>query len=338
MNLLPDQLLKEVKQKKLQSLYFLHGDEPYYLEKIADEIERVAIPTTEKGFNQFVLFGKDIEVGQILNSARRFPFMAERQLVIVKEAQQISGFDNKDKVKLLEDYALSPLSSTILVICFQGNYDARKPLLKAFDKTGVVMQSKKLYDNKIPDWIASYVREQGIKISPKAIQMMAENIGNDLKRIVSEIDKMLINLTLGEEISAAVVEKYVGISKEYNIFELQKAITQRDVLRCNRIADYLAANPKDNPLPQVVSMLYNFFSKVLMVHGTIDKSEATLAPILSVNPFFVKDYLMAARQYPIAHTVNIIKAIRYADNASKGIVGINDEQVVLRELIYRILH
>lgn len=335
----PEQALKDIRQKKLQPLYFIHGDEPYYIDLLADAIEKVAVPEAEKGFNQFVLFGKETDIGTILNYARRFPFMAERQLVLVKEAQQISGFDSKEKTAFLEDYASRPPASTILVLCFQGNFDMRKSLPKVFERHGAMIQSKKMYDNKLPDWVGEYARSLGTKISIKAIQMLVENIGNDLKRITSEIDKILLNLTASEEITAAIVEKYVGISKEYNVFELQKALTQRDILKSNRIANYLAANTKDNPLPQVLIILYNFFSKVLVVHGTPDKSEGNLASVLGVNPFFVKDYLSAARQYSLGHVVNVIKAIRRADNASKGIeVGSVNEEAVLKELIFRILH
>lgn len=347
----PEQALKEIKQKKIQPLYLIHGDEPYYVDLLADEIEKVAIPAADKGFNQVVLFGKEADLGTVLNSARRFPFMADRQLVLVKEAQQINDLDSKEKdkdknknkvkdnAKLLEEYVLHPLSSTILVLCYQGNFDARKSLYKTFEKQGVVVQCKKMYDNKLPDWVGEYTRAQGTKISIKAIQMLVEYIGNDLKRLTSEIDKILINLKASEEITAAIVEKYVGISKEYNVFELQKALTQRDVVKSNQIAQYLAANPKENPLPQVLMVLYNFFSKVLIVHSTKDRSEGHLASVLSVNPFFVKDYVAAARQYPLPQVANAIKALRLADNASKGIeAGSSDEHAMLRELVFRVLH
>ena len=335
----PEQVLKDIRQKKIQPLYFIHGDEPYYIELLADALEKAVVPAAEKSFNQFVVFGKDVEVGGVVNYARRFPFMADRQLVLVKEAQQVAGIDNKDKNALLEAYALKPLPSTVLAICFQGNFDARKSLPKSFEKNGVVVQSKKMYDNKLPDWVAEYIRSRGAKVSPKAIQMLVEYIGNDLKRMVSEVDKVLLNLTVADEISAAVVEKYVGISKEYNVFELQKALTQRDVLKANRIANYLAANPKENPLPQVLIILYNFFSKILLVHTSRDKSEAGVAAVLGINAFFAKDYLLAARNYPVAHVAHVISALRHADNASKGIAaGAADGNAILRELVFKILH
>jgi len=339
MNLTPEQALKEIRQKKIQPLYFIHGDEPYFIDSLTDALEKAVVPAAEKGFNQFVLYGKDADVGTILNYARRFPFMAERQLVMVKEAQQSNGLDGKEKTGLLEDYATRPLSSTVLVLSFQENFDMRKSLPKTFEKNGVLVQCKKMYDNKLPDWVGEYARGRGVKISIKAIQMLVENIGNDLKRLTSEMDKILLNLTASEEITAGIVEKYVGISKEYNVFELQRALTQRDVLKANKIVNYLAANPKDNPLPQVLIILYNFFSKVLVIHGTKDKSDGNLASVLGVNPFFVKDYISAARQYALIQVVKAIKSLRHADNVSKGIEsGSMDERAILKELVFNILH
>jgi len=334
-----DQLLKDIRKNKLAPLYLLHGDEPFYLDQLADEIEKVAVPEAEKGFNQFVVFGKDTDVGAVLNMARRYPFMAERQLVLVKEAQQLGGFNEKGAQTLLEDYALSPLPSTVLVLCHQGNIDERKALPKAFAKQGVLLQSKKLYDNKVPDWIGDYCRQQGTKVSLKAIQMLADFIGNDLKRMASEIQKILLNLQAGEEISAETVERLVGISREYNIFELQKALTQRDVLKANQIVDYFSRNPKDNPLSPMLILLYQFFAKVLMVQSSRDQSDKTLASLLGVNPFFVKDYLQTARAYPLWKVAGIIHSIRRADALSKGInAPVQTEGAILKQLVFEILH
>ncbi|WP_128543440.1 DNA polymerase III subunit delta [Larkinella soli] len=334
-----EQVLKSIRKKELQPLYFLHGEEPYYIETIADEIEKVAVPAQEKGFNQFMVFGKDTDVGAVLNMARRYPFMAERQLVLVKEAQQINGFGEKAAQSLLEEYAKSPLPSTILVLCHTGPFDERKGLAKAFGQKGVLIQSKKLYDNKVPDWIGEYCRQQGAKISLKAIQMLFDYIGNDLKRLAGEIDKILINLKVEEEISAETVERLVGISKEYNIFELQKALTQRDVVKANRIVDYFSRNPKDNPLPPMLILLYQFFSKVLMVQASRDQSEKSLAATLGVNPFFVKDYLQTARAYPLWKVAGAIHSIRRADALSKGINAPTlSEGEILKQLVFEILH
>jgi DNA polymerase-3 subunit delta len=334
-----DQILKDVRKKNFAPLYLLHGDEMYFVDLIADEIEKVAVPEHEKGFNQFTVFGKDTQVGAVINLARRYPFMADRQLVLVKEAQQMGGLNEKASQSLLEEYAKSPLASTILVLCHTGPYDERKALAKAIGQKGVLLNAKKLYDNKVPDWIGDYCRQQNIKISLKAIQMLFDYIGNDLKRLVSEIDKIMINLKVGEEISADTVERLVGISKEYNVFELQKALTLRDVLKANRIADYFGRNPKDNPLPPMLIILYQFFTKVLMVQASRDQSEKTLSAMLGVHTFFVKDYLQTARAYPLWKVAGIIHSIRQADALSKGIDAPSlNEGAILKQLVYEILH
>ncbi len=332
-------LLKDIRAKRIQPIYLLHGDEPYYLDRIADEIEKVTIPAAERGFNQFVLFGKDTDVGGVINYARRYPFMAERQLVLVKEAQQLNGLKDKASQTLLEEYALNPLTSTTLVICHNDLLDERKAWIKAFGKKGVLLGVKKLYENKLVDWIGDYCRQQGARVSIKACQLLADHIGNDLKRLASEIDKVLLNLRVDEEISAATVERLVGISKEYNVFELQKALVQRDVVKANRIVDYFGRNAKDNPLIVILGQLFSYFSKVLLVQSSKDQSDKALASLLGVNPFFVKDYLQAARTFPLVKVAAIIHAIRRADALSKGIdAPTMSESDVLKQLVFEVLH
>lgn len=339
-----DALLKDIRNKRIAPVYLIHGDEPFYIERVADELEKVVVPVAERGFNQFVLFGKDTDVGAVLNYARRYPFMAERQLIIVKEAQQMGGINDKSAITLLEDYALNPLPSTVLAICYvredgKPALDERKAWVKAFGAKGKLLGVKKLYDDKLPDWVGYYCREQGAKVSPKACQLLADHIGNDLKRLAGEIDKILINLHVGEEISAATVERLVGISKEYNVFELQKALVQRDVVKANQIVDYFGRNAKDNPLVVVLAQLFAYFSKVLLVQASKDQSDKGLAPLLGVNPFFVKDYLSAARTFPLPKVADIIHAIRLADARSKGIDAPSmTEADILRELVFTILH
>ncbi|MFD2934147.1 DNA polymerase III subunit delta [Spirosoma flavum] len=339
-----DALLKDIRNKRIAPVYLIHGDEPFYLDRIAEELEKVAVPIAERGFNQFVLFGKDTDAGAVLNYARRYPFMAERQLVLVKEAQQMSGINDKSTQTLFEDYALNPLASTILMLCYvkeegKSGLDERKSWVKAFAAKGKLLSIKKLYDAKIPDWVGEYCREQGVKISPKACQLLADHIGNDLKRLASEIDKMLINLHVGEEISAATVERFVGISKEYNVFELQKALVQRDVIKANQIIDYFGRNPKDNPLVVILAQLFGYFSKVILVQASKDQTDKGLAPLLGVNPYFVKDYLTAARTFPLSKVAAIINSIRRADARSKGIdAPTMNEGDILRELVFEVLH
>lgn len=339
MDISPDALLKEIKAKKFRPVYFLHGEEPYYIDAIVEELEKSVVPESERGFNQFILYGKDTDITGVLGYARRFPFMAERQLIVVKEAHKLGGVEQKEQQARLEDYAKNPLMSTVLVFGYQAKADERKAFVKAFDAHGVAMQSKKMYDNKLPDWVSSYCHTEGVKVSPKAVQMLVDNIGNDLKRLSNEIQKIMVNLKVGEPIDADTVQKYVGISKEYNVFEFQKALSQKDIIKANRIAAHFAANTKENPLAPVLIILYNFFTKVLVTHTTADRSEKGLAAALSVNPYFVKDYVQAARNYPIGKLVHIVHYLRICDGHLKGVDGgAVTEGELLKELVFRIVH
>jgi DNA polymerase-3 subunit delta len=335
----PDTILKEIRSKKFKPLYFIHGDEPYYIDAIAEELEKRVVPESEKGFNQFVLYGKDTDLTGVLGYARRFPFMAERQIVIVKDANKLGGIEQKEQQARLEDYALNPVPSTVLVFCFHANADERKSFIKAINTHGAVVQSKKLYDNKLPDWVAAFCQQEGVKISPKAIQMLVDNIGNDLKRLSNEVRKIMVNLRVDEGIDATAVERFVGISKEYNVFEFQKALMQRDVIKANQIASYFSANSKDNPLSPILIILYNFFAKLLLAHASKDKSEKGLAAELGVNPYFVKDYLLAIRNYPLPKVAHIIHYLRECDSRLKGLDGVSiPERELLRELVFKIVH
>lgn len=339
MAITPDVVLKEIRGKKYKPLYFVHGDEPFYIDSISEELEKRVVPESERGFNQFVLYGKDTDVAGVLSYARRYPFMAERQLIIVKDANKLGGIEQKDHQARLEDYALNPLTSTVLLLCYQANADERKSFIKAFNTHGAVVQSKKMYDNKLPEWVASFCQTEGVKISPKAVQMIVDNIGNDLKRLTNEIRKIMVNLRVDQGIDAEAVERFVGISKEYNVFEFQKALATRDVLKANRIATYFSANSKDNPLSPILIILYGFFSKILLTHAAKDKSEKGLAAELGINPFFVKDYTAAARNYPLRKTAHVIHYLRECDGRLKGLDGVSiPEGELLKELVFKIVH
>jgi DNA polymerase-3 subunit delta len=334
-----DVVLKEIKAKIYKPVYFLYGDEPYYIDIIAEKLENQVVPESEKGFNQFVIYGKDSDVAGVLSYARRFPFMAERQLILVKDANKLGGIEQKEQLARLEDYAQNPLSSTVLVLCFQGNADERKSYIKAFSAHGSVVQSKKLYDNKLPEWVSAYCKGEGVKISPKAVQMMVDNIGNDLKRLTNEVKKMMVNLTIDQGIDADAVERFVGISKEYNVFEFQKSLIMRDVVKANRIVSHFAANAKDNPLAPMLIILFGFYAKLLLAHASPDKSERGLASELGINPYFVKDYLTAMRNYPLPKVPQVIHYLRECDARLKGIDGVSyQEGELLRELVFKIVH
>ncbi|AWV96884.1 DNA polymerase III subunit delta [Arcticibacterium luteifluviistationis] len=333
------QELAAISADNLNPLYFLHGAESYYPNAIAKKIAQLAIPEHEKGFNEFILFGKELTVGAVLNNARRFPMMAEKQLVLVKDAELIQDIGTKDAQNLLTSYANEPLKSTILVLVFGKAMDVRKAFVKAFDKNGVMINAKKLYDNQVPDFIMEICQEKKHKISPKAAQLLFEHIGNNLEAIVKEIEKMLINLPSEAEIDGNAIEKYVGISKDYNVFELQKALTIKDIRKSFQIVNYFAANTKDHPIQPVILILYNFFSKVLLVHGSKSNPGANLASLLKVNPYFVKDYTKASQNYPIGKLMNIISALRNADKHSKGIeTGTKVPDDMYKDLINSILY
>lgn len=339
MPLSPDAALKAIKSRQLVPLYLFHGDEPYYLDQLTDLLEEAVLPPAERAFNQFVLFGKDLNVPSLLGYAKRFPMLADRQLVLVKEAQGMAGLEAKDSLRFLEEYLNHPLPSTVLALCFKELIDERKNWVKAFEKGGVVVASRKLYENKLPDWIAEYCHERGVKVSKNALMMLAEFVGNDLKRLANELDKILLNLRAGQDITAEVVETYVGVSKEYNSFEFQKALFQRDVARANQIAAFFAANPKNYPLQPILIVLYNYFSKLMLVHAAPDRNEKILAAQLGVNPYFVKDYLMGQQRFSAEKTAQVLSALRQADAQSKGVdVGTVDEGAILRDLVFSILH
>lgn len=334
------QILKNLKAGQYAPIYFLHGEEPYYIDLISDEIETNALDEAAKGFNQIVLYGKDVRINDILGNARRFPMMSNRQVVIVKEAQNILDLGKEEGDKQLMQYLANPQPSTILVFCHKHKtLDKRKVLFKAFEKHAVILTSSKLYDNQVPDWIRGYIKDKGFSITDKGVFMLSEFIGNNLERLSNEIDKLLINLKEKVEINDHHIQKYIGISKEYNVFELQKAVATRDILKANKIVRYFEANPKSNPVIPVISVFYSFFSKLLVLHTTQDKSENNLASVLKINRFFIKDYLVAARNYPPGKVVSVVQDLRHADLQSKGVNAANlPDEEILKELIFKILH
>ncbi|UBM59556.1 DNA polymerase III subunit delta [Marinilongibacter aquaticus] len=334
----PNQILDKLSAESLQPLYFLHGTEPFYPNAIAKKITELAIPEHEKGFNEFILFGKDLSVGDILNTARRFPMMAQRQLVMVKDAEQIQDLNDKAAQGLLENYAKQPLDTTVLVLLFGKAMDERKGFVKAFGQKGVLLNAKKLYDNQVPDFILQYCLAKNRKISPKASLLLFEHLGNNLESIAKEVEKLLLNVPEGAEIDAHLIERFVGISKDFNVFELQKALVQKDARKSLQIVNYFAANPRTNPIQPVILILFNFFSKVLLVHGSQNSPDANLASLLKVNPYFVKDYTQAARAYPLGKAMQVIAVLRNLDKQSKGIdTGQKTDADLYKEMIFGIL-
>jgi DNA polymerase-3 subunit delta len=329
-----EQIISDLKNKIYYPVYFLAGEEPYYIDTISDFIEDHVLSDVEKEFNQTVVYGRDTDVLSIISQAKRYPMMANYQVVIVKEAQNIQ------KIEELLAYIENPLTSTLLVINYKyKKVDKRKSFFKQVDKKGVLFESKKLYDNQVAGWINTYVEQKGFKITPKASAMLAEFLGTDLSKIVNEVNKLVLNVPESSEINDELVERNIGISKDFNIFELQNAIGSRNILKANQIINYFAANPKENPLVKTITLLNTFFSKVLIYHQLEDKSRNNAAAALSVNPFFVKDFQDAARQYSLGKLIRIIGYLREYDLKSKGVGNIStSDGELLKELLYKILH
>ncbi|MCH2032062.1 MAG: DNA polymerase III subunit delta [Tenacibaculum sp.] len=327
-------IVDDIKQGKLKPIYFLMGEEPYYIDKISDFIEETVLDESEKGFNQIVMYGRDVSVDEIVSSAKRFPMMAEHQVIIVKEAQDLIRTIDK-----LEAYATNPQPSTILVFNYKyKKLDKRKKVYKAIAKNGLIFESKKLYENQVGDWITKVLRGKKYSIEPKASQMLVEFLGTDLSKISNELDKLTSVLKEGTIISPNHIEENIGISKDFNNFELRKAVGNKDVVKANRIINYFSQNPKNNPLVMTISLLNSFFTQLLMYHGLQDKSKASVARALGVNPYFVDDYVSAARNYPMRKVSQVIGFLRDSDVKSKG-VGANQSQAdILKELIFKILH
>lgn len=333
-------ILSELKARKYAPVYFLHGEETYYIDLISDYIEQNVLSDSEKGFNQVILYGKDVTMAAVLTNARRFPMMAERQVVIVKEAQEIPDLNKETGSKLLLDYLKNQVPSTVLVFCHKHKtLDKRRELGKNIDKLAVTLTAKKGYDNQLPDFVAEYVSEKKVSMDDRAILALCEFVGNDLHRLANEIDKLIISLPKGESITVDQVINQVGVSKEYNIFELQRAILNRDMLLANKIVNYFERNTRKNPIIPVVAYLYSFFSKALVATQVTDKSDKGLASELKVSPYAARDYTSALRQYPRQKIIDNISSLRDADLKLKGVNnGSANEGQIFRELVWRLMN
>ena len=336
------ELLKDLKNRKYKPLYLLHGEEPYFIDLVSNYIEHSLLPEAEKGFNQTVVYGKDTDIMTVLNAAKRYPMMADYQVVLVKEAQDMKWGKDDDGKKGIDpvlSYLENPLPSTILVFCYKyGKFDKRKKTYKAIEKNGIVFESAPLYDNKIPSWIEGYISDKGYKINAQASAMLSEYLGNDLSKIANELEKLMLNIAAGQEITLKLIQDNIGISKEYNVFELQAALSKKDAYKVNQIINYFEANPKANPIVLVLGNLNNYFSKVLAYHYVKDKSQQNLARELGVNPFFVKDYEQAGRSYNYPKTMQIISYLREYDLKSKGVESNAPHGELMKELMFKILH
>jgi DNA polymerase-3 subunit delta len=333
------EILDNLRARKFSPVYVLQGEEPYYIDLISNYIEEHALSESEKGFNQVVVYGKDTPVNVILTHARRFPMMAERQVVIVREAQDIPDLQKETGAKLLLDYITKPVPSTILVLCHKHKtLDKRRELGKKIDQLTTSATFKKIYDNQLPAFVQEYMKAKGMKIDDQAVRVLCEYVGTDLSRLSNEMDKVLIATEKGSTISAEMVMSQVGISREYNIFELQKAIIAKDALQVAKIVNYFESNTRKNPVIPLVAFLYSFFSKLLVASAAGDKSERNLVSLLKISPFAAKDYTAALQRYNTTQLVNGIHFLKEADLKLKGVnSGSEDEGQILKELVFRIM-
>tara|TARA_R110002124_G_scaffold227889_1_gene393220 strand:+ start:126028 stop:127032 length:1005 start_codon:yes stop_codon:yes gene_type:complete len=327
------QIVNSIKQGDIRPVYFLMGEEAYYIDAISNFIEATVLSEEEKGFNQMVLYGRDVSIEDIVSNAKRYPMMAEKQVVIVKEAQDLSR-----TIENLVSYVENPQPTTVLVLCYKyKSLDKRKKLSKSIAKNGIIFESKKLYENQVPDWIRRVLAGRGYTITPKAAQMLVEFLGNDLGKVNNELEKLQLIIKPGEQITPQLIEENIGISKDFNNFELQNAIGSRDLKKAFSIVQYFGQNTKNHPMVMTIALLYSFFSKLLKYHALSNKKEAPKA--LGVSPYFIKDYELAARNYPMKKVSSIIASIREVDMKSKGVGAANLSQGdLLKELLVKIFN
>lgn len=329
------QLEANLKAAKYHPVYLLQGEETYYIDKATEYFENNIVDKEARDFDQTVLYGKETDMRTILSYAKQFPMMSPYKLVLVKEAQTLSS----NEWELLAEYLKHPLQQTLLVFCYRNKkLDKRYKAYKAINDVGCIYDCPKLYDNQVPDWIGTFVNQHGHTVTQKGSVLIAEYLGNDLSRIANELTKVFISLKPGDVIDDDVIEQNIGISKDYNVFELQNAIGRRDVVQCNRIVNHFAANPKDNPIQMVLPSLYGYFIKIMMYHQVPNKSEA--ASVLKIHPFFLKDYATAAQNYSLGKLASCIGYLYDADLRSKGIRNSNTvtDGELMKELIFKVIH
>lgn len=328
-------IINDIKSGIIKPIYFLMGEEPYYIDKLAEYIEKNILQEHERDFNQTVLYGRDVTIDEIVSNAKRYPMMADKQVVIVREAQDLVR-----TIDQLESYAEKPMETTVLVICYKyKTLDKRKKLIKNLLKNGVVFESKKLYENQVGLWITRVLQGKKYAIEPKANAMLVQFLGADLSKIANELDKLSIILPQNTQITAKHIEENIGFSKDFNVFELQNALGSKDQLKAYKIAQYFADNPKDNPMVVTTSLVFSFFIKLLKYHGFKDRNPNNVAKVLGVSPFFLKDYDVALRNYPMKKVSQIVATLRDIDVKSKG-VGANGLPThdLLKEMLVKIFN
>ncbi len=331
-----EEIVRNLKNEVYSPIYFLMGEEDYYIDRISDYLVNHALTETEKEFNLTVLYGADTDIATVINAAKRYPMMSKYQVVVVKEAQHLRNIEE------LTYYLQKPLASTILVFCYKhGALDRRKKITAEIEKAGVLFESKKLKEAQLPGFISSYLKRKQVEIEPKASEMMAEFVGADLNRMAGELEKLIITLPAGQKrITPELIERNIGISKDYNNFELRNALIAKDVLKANQIVKYFEENPKNNPLQVTLAVLFNFFANLMLAYYAPEKTDQGIAAQLGLrSPWQSKDYMIAMQKYSGVKVMQIIGAIRECDAKSKGIGNPSTpDGELLRSLVYIILH
>ena len=328
-----EKIIAEWKKKVFKPIYWLEGDEEYFIDKVMDHAEHNILNDTETEFNLTVFYGKDTAWPDVINACRRYPMFSERQVVLLKEAQQMRDIEK------LESYIENPLGSTILVVSYkEKKIDGRTKFAKLLKERGVLLSTKKIYENQLPQWTEEIVHNHGYEISRKALMLLIDHIGNDLNRIENEIEKILVNLGKRKTINEDDIEEFIGISKEFNVFEFQNALGNKDLSGCIRIVQYFEANPKAAPIQLIFPSLYSFFSKLYMIHGLSSRDEKTVAAATGINPFFVKDYLKAAKEYSFPQVEKAILLLQQYNLKSVGVSDIGTEDAsLLKEMVFKII-
>jgi len=328
------EILKSLKNKEFKPVYFLYGDESFFIDEISDYIEQHILQDAEKAFNQTICYGKDTDPLTLLDTLQKYPMMSEYQVVLLKEAQQMKN------IAELKSYIEQPLKSTIFVICYKNKtLDKRTAFAKTITKYATVLESKKLYDNKVPAWINEYLKHKKYNIEPKAAFLLTEYLGADLSKISNELKKLILNLNEGETITPNLIQMYSGINKDFNVYELNKALSTKDIVKSNRIVNYFINNPKANPFVVTLGAMFGYFSKIMLMHTNANKSDQEKASILKVNPFFLGEYKTAANNFSFAKCADIIDYLHQSDLKSKGVENRSlSDGDLLKELVYKILH
>lgn len=333
-----DLILKNIKNKEVLPIYFFHGEEAYFIDVAIKALEHNFLEEDEKAFNQTVTYGKDTSYQEVLSLARQFPMMGDKQVIIVKEAQDLKF--NEEENRILDAYVENPVPSTVLVFAHKHKkLDSRKKAAKALDKANALFLSESVKESNLPKWISDECIKLKIKTAPNISHLLAEYLGNDLSRIANELNKLKIILKEGEVLDGTIVENHIGISKEYNIFELQKALGTKNANAAFKIAHFMGKNPKNNPFVMMLASLYNYFSNVIIYQTMAGQSPQTIASQMGVNPYFVKDYAESARLYPLKHATRVISILREFDMKGKGLGAVNmGEAELIKELVYKIIN